>query len=114
MLEIVYRDRDNSIDFILKANTLTDPIKKIVDLTDITRMMLVREDGFKIDSAKNDSIFDWTTLAASGIVSIQLGLVDIKSGIDIWRLIVFDATNTNGLAWGEDFYLDVKKRYADR
>ena len=110
--EVIYRKRDNTIDLLLKVNTLSDPIKRVFDLTDVTRMVLVRKDGFKVDSAKT-SIFDFTTLATSGIVTIKLGLIDVKPGKDLWRLIVFDATNTNGLTWGDEFYINVKEEYAE-
>jgi hypothetical protein len=112
MLEIVYKDRDNTIDFRLKANTVLDPELKIIDLTDITRMVLAREDGFLVDSAKEDNIFNWMTLATSGIVSIQLGHLNLKNGQDFWRLIVYDATNTKGLVWGKKpFKIDVRQKY---
>lgn len=112
MLEIVYRDRDNSIDFRLKASTVNDPILKIIDLTDMTRMVLTREDGFAVDSVKESNVFDWLTLATSGIVSIQLGLINLKVGTDKWRLVVFDSTNPNGIVWDDEFDLTIKKEYA--
>jgi len=112
MLEIVYKDRDNTIDFRLKANTVLDPELKIVDLTGVTRMVLSRDDGFFVDSDVSSAIFDWSSLATSGIVSIQLGHLNLKNGIDYWRLIVYDATNTKGLVWGKkDFKIDIRKKY---
>lgn len=113
MLEVMYRDRDNSIDLLLKVNTLADPILRVFDMTDVTRMMLQREDGFTIDSVKSASVFDWLTLATSGIVSIKLGLVDLTTGEAQWRLIVFDSTNVNGINWDDDFTINVKKEYAN-
>lgn len=113
MKEIVYKERDNSIDFRLKANTVDDPEMKVMDLTNVTRMVLAREDGFIVDSNQEADIFDWTTLATSGIVSMQLGHLDLKEGIDHWRLIVYDSTNTKGLVWGnKGFKLDVRLKYA--
>lgn len=77
-------------------------------------MALTREDSFVIDSSKVVNVFDWITLATSGIVSIQLGGLNLKTGKDKWRLIVFDSTNPNGVTWGnKSFYLDIKKEYAD-
>lgn len=111
MLQIVYRDRDNAIDFRLKASTVNDPILKIVDLSDVTRMVLTRDDGLAVDSDKYPTVFDWSTLATSGIVVIKLGLVNLTPGKDMWRLIVYDSTNPNGINWGDDFYLDIKKEY---
>ena len=113
MLEIVFEGRDNSIDFLLKSSTRTDPELKVTDLTDITRIILAREDGFAVDSAKESAIFDWATLATDGIVIIQLGLLNLKNTKDKWRLIVFDATNPNGIVWGDKYFqIDVKKKYA--
>ena len=112
MLEIVYKDRDNTIDFRLKANTVLDPELKIVDLTNMTRMVLSRDDGFLVDSDVYPDIFDWATLATSGIVSIQLGHLNLKNGKDDWRLIVYDSTNTKGLVWGKRaFKIDIRKKY---
>jgi len=114
MLEITFRDRDNSISLRLRASTVNEPILQIVDLSDITRMLLIRDDGFVVDSAKTPNIFDWLTLATDGIVNIQLGHLNLKVGKDKWRLVVFDATNTNGITWGnESFYIDLKQEYAD-
>ena len=112
MLEIIYKDRDNTIDFRLKANTVLDPELKIVDLTNITRMVLSREDGFQIDSEKEPNIFDWSTNATSGIVTIQLGHLNLKEGRDKWRLIVYDASNLKGLVWGKKaFEIDIREKY---
>ena len=112
MLEIVYRDRDNSVDFRLKASTVNDPVLRIIDLTDVTRMVLAREDGYVIDSTEEPTVFDWATLATSGIVSLQLGLLNLKIGRDKWRLIVYDSTNLNGVVWGnKEFYIKVKPKY---
>ena len=112
MLEIVYKDRDNTIDFCLKATTVLDPELKIMDLTDVTRMVLARDDGFLVDSDNEAAIFDWATLATSGIVSIQLGHLNLKNGKDFWRLIVYDATNTKGLVWGNKaFKIDIREKY---
>lgn len=113
MQQVIFENADNSIALILKANTLADPTLKVIDLTDITRMTLNRRDGFIVDSAKESAIFDWATLAVSGIVVIQLGHLNLKNGEDYWRLKVFDATNTKGLVWGdEDFIINIKREYA--
>ena len=113
MKEIVFEGRDNSIDFLLKASTRLDPTLNVVDLTDMTRMLLIREDGLVVDSDK-ESIFDWSTLATSGIVVVQLGHINLKNTKDKWRLVVFDATNPNGIVWGDtDFQIKVEQKYAD-
>ncbi len=113
MQEIVFEAADNSIAFLLRANTLLNPTLKVIDLSDISRMVLKREDGFTIDSVKESTLFDWATLAASGIVTIQLGSLNLKNGIDKWRLKVYDSTNPNGVVWGNnDFTINVKKEYA--
>jgi hypothetical protein len=113
MQELSFEGRDNSIAFLLKANTLLDPELKVIDLTDITRMILVREDGLAVDSNKESAIYDWATLAASGIVTIQLGHINLRNTKDKWRLIVFDPTNTQGIVWGDkDFTIKVSVKYA--
>ena len=113
MQETAFEGRDNAIAFRLKANTLLDPTLEIVDLSDITRMVLVREDGFFIDSVKSSALFNWTTLGTFGIVTIQIGHLNLKNTQDKWRLIVFDSTNPNGITWGNiDFTVNIKKKYA--
>ncbi len=113
MLEIVYTGRDNSTSLLLKASTVNDPEMKIRDLTDVTRMILTREDGFVIDSDQEASVFDWNTLATSGIVTMQLGHLVLKNTKDKWRLIVFDATNPKGIVWGDKgFTISVEEKYA--
>jgi len=114
MKELVFEGRDNSIDLLLKVSTLTDPTMQVADLTNVTRMVLTREDGLAVDSDKESAIFDWATLATSGIVSIQLGHINLKNTKDKWRLVVFDATNDKGIVWGDtDFQIKVEQKYAD-
>jgi hypothetical protein len=113
MKEIVFEGRDNSVDLLLKSATRYDPELKVTDLTDITRMVLEREDGFAVDSEQESNIFDWATLATSGIVVIQLGHINLKNTEDKWRLVVFDATNDKGIVWGDkDFKIRINAKYA--
>ena len=110
---IVFEGHDNSFSLLLKVSTITDPTLRIYDLTDVTRMVLARADGFQVDSGKEPTVFDWLTLAESGIVTVKLGALNLKNTTDNWRLVVYDPTNPNGIVWGDDdFQISVKKEYA--
>ena len=110
---IVFEGHDNSFSLLLKVSTNTDPTLRIYDLTDVTRMVLARADGFRVDSDKEPTIFDWLTLATSGIVTVKLGSLNLKNTTDNWRLVVYEATNPNGIVWGDsDFQITVKEEYA--
>jgi len=110
--EIVYNERDNSIDLLLKASTVNDPELKVVNLTNITRMRLLSSSKLDFDSVSDAGVFDWLTLATSGIVTIKLGLEDIPPK-DVWRLVVYDSTNPDGVTWGDDFKILRKEEYPE-
>ena len=100
--ETVYKDRDNAIDLILKADDVA------VDLSSVTRMQIVDRDGgfTTIDSDTSADAFDWDT-GTTGKVILILGDEEIPVGTYVVSLVVFDPTNTDGIVWGE-FVLVVK------
>ena len=93
--EHIYNGRDNTIDLLLKADG------SAVDLSSITRMVLYDvAGGWTVDSDESSGSFDWTT-GTTGKVIIDAGGAGITAG-DYWvKLRVYDATNTNGIVWGE-------------
>lgn len=92
--EIVYIDRDNTNDLLLKADG------EAVDLSSATRMVLIERNGvFTIDSDESASAFDWDT-STTGKVLLTLGHEDVAAGAYVCDLIVYDPTNTNGVNWG--------------
>lgn len=93
--EIVYNDRDNTIDLLLKADGSAQ------DLSSVTRMVLKDTDGgFTIDSDTAPSAFDWNT-GTTGKVIMALGGQNLTAGTCICSLIVYDPTNDDGIHWGE-------------
>lgn len=97
--EIVITGRNNSIDILVKSN------KEIVPLTDVTRIQLVDQAGEidTIDSNDNPEYFDWTTYSSSGKLIFKLGNAGLTAGNYIFRTIIYDAENTDGIFWDRIF-----------
>lgn len=90
--EIIYLDRDNTIDLILKANSIAQ------SLLSITHMELIIS-GVTYSSVTPD-LFDWAGVTP-GYVSISLGHSAVTKGIHIGKLIVYDTSHTSGILWGK-------------
>jgi hypothetical protein len=93
--EFVYLGHDNSIDLILKSNGVA------VALTSVTRMTLTL--GAKlIDSDNGDADpIRWIKSGyATGEFRLFLGAETITPANYQGVLIVYDATNPNGVVWG--------------
>ena len=93
--EIVYLAHDNWIDVILKADGVA------VALTSVTRMTLTF--GTKlIDSDNGDTDpIRWIKAGyATGEVRLFLGAEAIAAGSYAAPLVVYDATNVEGIVWG--------------
>ena len=100
MLETVYNEHDNRISLLLKASTINDPVLRVKTLENVTRMAISNKNR-TIDSQEDATPWDWTTLQASGIVTIKLGLEKLQADKETpWTLYVYDATNPNGIRWG--------------
>jgi len=92
--EILYLSRDNRIDLMLKADGSAQ------DLSGTTHAMAIFS-GVTFTSVGRATWFDWTSgttgelrLKLSGVTGVSPGNYDVE-------LILFDATNTNGIVWGE-------------
>ena len=104
--EIVYKARDNTIDLLLKADG------SAVNLIPVTKMWLDLNNDTIIKSEDGElpeGVFDWDSEGANGVLKLKLGgLTALTSGqtyeID---LIVFDASNTDGINWGK-FSIEVE------
>ena len=94
-IEYVYKDRDNTNDFILMADGIA------VDLAGVTKMVLDFGSGISVDSSVTAGVFDWS--GGSGGLILTLGEVSALVVGSRYRpeLIVYDATNTNGVNWGQ-------------
>ena len=93
--EFVYLGHDNSIDVILKSNGAA------VALTSVTQMTLTL--GTKLIDSNNDDTdpIRWIKSGyATGEVRLFLGAEVIAEGNYQGILIVYDATNPNGIVWG--------------
>ena len=93
--EFIYLGHDNSIDVILKSNGAA------VALTSVTRITLTL--GAKlIDSDNGDTDpIRWIKAGyATGEMRLFLGAEVITEGNYQGALIVYDATNPEGIVWG--------------
>ena len=100
ILETVYNGRDNSVDLLLKADGTAQ------NLSFVTRMRVMDKDGsWSVDSSTAPTAFDWTA-ATTGKVELSFGGQSITAGTYICYLVVYDASHTNGINWGE-FVLEV-------
>lgn len=90
--EIVYLGRDNTIDFILKADG------EAQSLSAVTHMEMVIS-GVTYSSVTS-GYFDWSG-STTGYVSVSLGQSSVTTGVQTGRLIVYDSLNTNGILWGK-------------
>jgi len=101
--ETVYLSRDNTIDLLLTSDG------SAVDLSSVTRMVL-NFDGTLIDSDDYPDAFDWdleTTGKVTFALADALAAESVAAGVYRVRLIVYDATNDDGIVWDE-FYCIVK------
>ena len=92
--DVVYNDFDNTLDFILKSDGTAQ------SLADLTQVKLIDVEGtFEIDSALSASAFDWTSLTTGKLI-MKLGHESVAAGTYTCWLVLFDATNTEGVVWG--------------
>lgn len=102
--EVFYLSRDNTIDLLLKADG------SAVDLSSVTQVLLILDGSTTIDSNVESSVFTWTGLGVTGKMTIDLSALtqtSLSAGAYKARLITIDATNPEGIVWG-DFNLVVK------
>ena len=90
--EIVYLDRDNTIDLLLKADGSAQ------DLAAVTRMTF-EYDSTIIDSDTSPEVFDWDT-GVTGKLVLALGAESIPKGDYTAKLTVYDPDNDDGIFWG--------------
>ena len=90
--EIVYLNRDNTNDVLLKADGSAQ------DLSAVTRMTL-ELDSTTIDSDTSPDAFDWDT-GTTGKLVLALGGESITAGEYTAKLTVYDPDNDDGIFWG--------------
>lgn len=92
--EYIYKGNDNTNDFILKADGVA------VNLSGVTKMVLDFSGGIVVDSSVKVGVFDWSG-GSGGLILTLGGITDLVAGSQYHpMLIVYDATNTNGVNWG--------------
>jgi len=95
--EKVYNGTDNAIDVICKKSGVAQ------DVTGATKILLKdQSDSIDLDSSVDSGVFTFASgLDYTGQVQMVLGGESIPDGVYTARLIVVDATYTNGLCYGE-------------
>lgn len=94
--EKVYNGYDNVIDVICKASG------SAVDISGATKVLLLdQSDTVDLDSSVDTDVFTFSGLSYTGQVQMVLGGESIPEGVYVCRLIVVDATYTNGRVFGE-------------
>jgi hypothetical protein len=99
--ELVWTGRDNTIDLLLKA----DGVARTDLDTSVTKMVLRYNDVY-YSSTEHSGVFDWVTRGSEGIVILSLGHLGLTGSDRKAELIVYDASNTNGIVW-DQIYIKV-------
>jgi hypothetical protein len=94
-IEYVYKGNDNTNDFVLKADGAA------VTLSGVVKMVLDFGSEIIVDSSVTAGVFDWSG-GDGGVILTLGGVTDLVVGSRYRpELIVYDATNTNGINWGK-------------
>ncbi len=96
--EIIYIGYDNNIELKLLEDGAALTEEKMQAITKIA----LKYNGNTYDSVSNAEVFDWATRASEAVVVIAMGMISgLVAGRDLGsELIVYDATNPNGIVWG--------------
>lgn len=93
VIEVVHKGRDNLTILSLYANNL------VIDHSIVTRVAVVMQNGITLDSQTAPQLFD---LSLTDRIEMKLGLFPkIVKGVYEAKLIVYDAINVEGIAWGD-------------
>ena len=96
--EVVYLNRDNTVDLQLRADGTA------VAMDGVTKIELVLDSATIISSATSPGAFNWdnhktATAAASRKLILDLGDEIISAGLYYAYLVIYDATNIDGVRW---------------
>jgi hypothetical protein len=98
MSEYVYLGHDNQIRLILKQNSVASDLASVTKINVVIGTVTVSSVNGASDPIR------WAQAGyATGEVRMTLGAQALRAGT--YRhcpIVVFDAVNTNGIAWGED------------
>lgn len=93
--EIIYIDRDNTIDLILKSDGTAQ------DLSSVTRIDAIIGSTTISCTTSTAWPIKWSGLGTTGKVQLKLGDQDVTANTTYTMyLVLYDATNTNGVVWG--------------
>jgi hypothetical protein len=92
--EIVWLEHDNSVDLLLRADG------DLVDLSAVTEITIT-VGGITVSSTDNvNGAIRWDGALETGEVQLHLGDESLPEGDHNCRLVVYDPSNTDGIAWG--------------
>ncbi len=105
-VELIHIGRDNSIDFILYADST------VQDLSAVTQIDLRISDEVLTSTNSTGGAIRWAGSGyATGEVRIFAGTataVSLSTGRFSCALVVYDPTNPNGVTWDDDIPIRVK------
>lgn len=96
--ELIWNGRDNPIMIGLKSNGA------YVNLSSVTHMEVVFSTGVTISSAVSPALFSGVT-NPSGIVTLLFGSAGLAAGAHQGDIIVYDATNDDGIVYGSVLFV---------
>lgn len=92
--EVCYNGRSNAIDLLLQDDS--SGTLAASDLSAVSRFLLI-VGSTTLDSAVNPAYFDAS--AGGGVLSLKLGGAGLATGRYTATLVLYDATNTDGIEW---------------
>lgn len=93
--EYFYEGRDNAIDVQLMDDSAVPGTLAETDLSSATKVGIIVDQESSYDSDTDPDVVSFT---AGGIVSIKLGMTLAAGSYNV-EIVVYDALNTNGVAW---------------
>ena len=95
--EVIYLGHDNSIDLLLKADDAA------VDLSSVTKITATFGDLLVESTDKAAGVITWDQSGYdTGEIRLAVGgVADMPTGKRDVPIVVYDATNTDGIVWGE-------------
>ena len=101
--EYSYNNRDNTVDLLLKADGVAEP------LDSVNRMVLIDKDGnVLVDENTSPGAFS-RSADVTGKVVLSLGNESLTAGSYYVHLVVYDPDNTDGIVWNNQPFLLIVK-----
>ena len=102
--EIIYLDRDNSVDLVLYSNSSAQ------DLSSVTEIRLVAGSAIVTSTDAATGFIRWNQAGydTGEIRIVAGGATQLSTGRFTGALVVFDPSNTSGIVWDDDIPLCVR------